>query len=121
MQELRAALAPGATREALAPPAADPPTYVPPYLAFMLSAVAALGLTRENRIPKSEVEQRLRENWAADLRAPSNAKVQAMATFLREPEDEAGGFYKPYRSSSMPPEGHLATPQGGPLKPLQHQ
>jgi hypothetical protein len=76
------------------------PIYLPPYVAFMFRVVQALGLTQERRLTKDQVMHRLREMWPADLGEPSKGKIEFMATFLRHPEDEAGGYYKPERAAN---------------------
>ena len=62
------------------------------YIAFMLETAAQLGLTRQNRTKKTIIEQWLREHWPAELGKPSRDKVASMATFLRDPKYESGGF-----------------------------
>ena len=71
--------------------------YTPPYLAFMLRATRALGLKDGIRTPKEIIEGWLRENWPDHLGTPTNRKTESMATFLRHPEDERGGYFKPNR------------------------
>ena len=64
----------------------------------MLRAVRELSPEAGNRIPKEIIENWLRENWPDELGKISKRKVVSMATFLRRPEDEKGGYFKPGRN-----------------------
>jgi len=68
--------------------------YIPPYLAFMLRAARELNLKPSTRNPKDIIEGWLRQNWPDELGEPTNRKVESMATFLRHPEDQRGGYFK---------------------------
>jgi len=68
--------------------------YAPPYLSFMIKAVAALQLSDERRLPKDEIKRWLKDNWPCDLGELSDTKLFYMATFLRHPDDEKGGHFK---------------------------
>ncbi len=68
--------------------------YIPPYVAFMLRAVREMGLQPGTRIQKETIECWLRENWPDDLGGLSKRKVESMATFLRHPADQRGGYFK---------------------------
>lgn len=90
-----------ATTPDTAPPphrSGDRSEYTPPYLAFMLHATRALGLKDGTRTPKEIIEGWLRENWPDELGKMTERKLQSMATFLRHPEDERGGTFKPGRN-----------------------
>jgi hypothetical protein len=71
--------------------------YVPPYISFMLDASEKLGLSAERRPPKDELERYLEQNWPSHLGRPSGSKLGYMSTFLRHPEDEKGGHFRPSR------------------------
>jgi hypothetical protein len=73
--------------------------YTPPYLAFMLHACQQLGLSADRRVTKQEVEAWIREHWPPALGQSSNSKVEYMSTFLRHPEDQKGGHYRPTRKT----------------------
>jgi hypothetical protein len=68
--------------------------YLPPYVDFMVRAVAALGLTADQRVPKVTIEKWIRDNWRSELGQVSDKKVSSMVTFLRRPEDGKGGNLK---------------------------
>ena len=68
--------------------------YIPPYVAFMLRAVREMGLQPGTRIQKETIEGWLRENWPDELGDLTKRKVESMATFLRHPKDERGGYFK---------------------------
>ena len=68
-----------------------PPSYIPPYMEFMLKAVTALGLSQEQRTGKSVIVDWLKENWPKDLDGKSDRMVDTMATMLRSPEHKKGG------------------------------
>ena len=68
-----------------------PPSYIPPYIQFMLKAVTALELSGDKRTDKSKIVYWLNENWPENLGTKSNHLVESMATILRRPEDKAGG------------------------------
>ena len=70
------------------------PEYTPPYVAFMLRAAREMGLEPGTRTQKDTIEGWLRENWPDELGNPTKRKVESMATFLRHPEDERGGYFK---------------------------
>ena len=70
------------------------PEYTPPYVAFMLRAAREIGLEPGTRIPKETIESWLRENWPSELGNLTKRKMESMATFLRHPEDERGGYFK---------------------------
>tara|TARA_R100000005_G_scaffold96726_1_gene86831 strand:- start:17231 stop:17896 length:666 start_codon:yes stop_codon:yes gene_type:complete len=67
------------------------PSYIPPYMQFMLEAVTALGLSQEKRTGKSVIVDWLRDNWPADLDGKSERMIESMATMLRSPEHKKGG------------------------------
>ena len=73
------------------------PDYTPPYVAFMLLAKREMGLEPNTRTPKETIEGWLRENWPDHLGESTKRKIERMATFLRHPEDERGGHFKPNR------------------------
>jgi hypothetical protein len=70
---------------------------LPPYLSFMLGAARDLGASRNRRLPKQHVVSWLEQNWPRELGSPSGGKLEYMATFLRCPEDERGGHFRPVR------------------------
>jgi hypothetical protein len=74
------------------------PSYLPPYLAFMVKAARELGLSETHRLTKEQIEDWLRIHWPADLGPASSNKIGFMATFLRDPDDQKGGHFKPVRS-----------------------
>ncbi|MDP6813461.1 MAG: hypothetical protein QF582_09650, partial [Alphaproteobacteria bacterium] len=53
-----------------------------------------MGLERGARIPKDKIEHWLRINWPDEFGSQSKRKIESMATFLRLPEDERGGYFK---------------------------
>ena len=73
------------------------PEDTPPYLAFMLRAAREMGLGPGTRTPKKTIEAWLRENWPDQLGELSERKIKNMATSLRHPKDERGGYFKPNR------------------------
>ena len=75
----------------------DRPEYTPPYLAFMHRATQEMSLQSGTRTPKKTIKVWLRENWPDQLGDPTKNKIERMATFLRHPEDELGGHFKPNR------------------------
>ena len=68
-----------------------------PYLAFMLRAAREMRLGPGTRTPKKTIEAWLRENWPDQLGELSERKIKNMATSLRYPKDERGGYFKPNR------------------------
>jgi len=76
------------------------PDYIPPYLAFMLKAAAALQLSADERRLKKEIEPWLQEHWPPEFGDVSKAKekISYMATFLRQPEDQKGGYFSSART-----------------------
>jgi hypothetical protein len=73
------------------------PEDTPPYLAFMLRAAREMGLGAGTRTPKKTIEVWLQENWPDQLGELSERKIKNMATSLRHPKDERGGYFKPNR------------------------
>ena len=73
------------------------PEYTPPYVAFMHRATQEMSLGSGTRTPKETIKFWLRENWPDQLGNPTKNKIERMATFLRHPEDERGGYFKPNR------------------------
>ena len=69
------------------------PSYIPPYVAYMLRAISALDLRADTKLTKKQIEEWLRQHWPPELGQPSGSKIEYMATFLRRPEDERGGHY----------------------------
>ncbi len=69
------------------------PSYIPPYLAYMLRAISALDLRADTKPTKKQIEDWLRQHWPPELGQPSGSKIEYMATFLRRPADERGGHY----------------------------
>lgn len=62
-----------------------------PYLAFMLRAAREIRFATGSRTPKKLIVAWLQSNWPDGLGTPTETKLDAMATFLRRPEDESGG------------------------------
>jgi hypothetical protein len=77
-----------------------PPHLSSPYFSFMVKAAAALNISEKNRRPKKQVMDWLETNWPPNLGRPSEEKVSAMATFLRHPEHEKGGYYRSGQSAN---------------------
>lgn len=73
------------------------PEQLPPYLRFMIEAAKQLGVSGSERLPKQHIISWLENNWPRGLGAPSNSKLEFMATFLRHPDDEKGGHFRPAR------------------------
>jgi hypothetical protein len=73
------------------------PSYIPPYVAYMLRAISALDLGADTKLTKKQIEDCLREHWPPELGQPSRSKIRYMATFLRRTEDERGGHYSDKR------------------------
>ena len=73
--------------------------YTPPFVNFMHRASQELGLDANTKITKEKIENWLRENWQEDLGQISNRKIEQMATFIRQPEDQKGGHFKPRRDN----------------------
>ena len=71
--------------------------YTPPYVEFMLRATREIGLEPGTRIQKRTIEDWLRDNWPGQLGKPTKRKIESMATSLRHPKDEQGGYLKPNR------------------------
>lgn len=65
-----------------------------PYLAFMLRATREISFSSTDRTPKKVIEAWLRANWPPSLGEATDSKVKGMATFLRRPDDEAGGIHR---------------------------
>ena len=85
-----------------APPGAEDrndgrPEYTPPYVEFMLRATREMGLKSGTRTPKKNIEGWLRDNWLDHLGEPTKRKIERMASSLRHPKDEQGGYLKPNR------------------------
>jgi hypothetical protein len=89
----------GIQLESTSPEEPHAQNYTPPYLAFMLQACQQLGLSANRRLTKQEIEAWIRKSWPRDLGQLSNTKVEYMSTFLRHPEDEKGGHYRPMRKT----------------------
>ncbi len=68
--------------------------YESPYLRFAREASQKLGLKEAEKVPKDHITTWLRKNWPRELGPCSNRKIDAMATFLRRPEDEKGGHFR---------------------------
>ena len=68
-----------------------------PYIKFMLRAARKMGLKPGIRTPKKTIEAWLRENWHDQLGELTERKIKHMATSLRQPKDELGGYFKPNR------------------------
>jgi hypothetical protein len=97
--ELEALLSPHPRDEQEAPAV---PTYTPPYVAFMLETVKKLGLKEDKRITKGQIEKWLESHWPTDrLGEFSKGKIEFMATFLRHPTDEKGGYFYPVRNDEQ--------------------
>lgn len=79
---------------ASATPKEERPEYTPPYLAFMLQAARQMNLNAGTRTSKENIEQWLYDNWPNELGKVAHRKVEYMATFLRHPQDEKGGYFK---------------------------
>ncbi len=56
-----------------------------------------MGLKPGTRTPKKIIEDWLRDNWPDHLGEPTKRKIEGMATSLRHPKDEQGGYLKPNR------------------------
>ena len=69
------------------------PSYIPPYVAYMLRAISALDLRADTKRTKKQIEDWLEKHWPPELGQASESKIEYMATFLRRPEDERGGHY----------------------------
>ncbi len=67
------------------------PSYIPPYMQFMLEASAVLELSSEKRTDKKVIVNWLEQNWPDGLGEKSGRMIDLMATFLRRPEDKKGG------------------------------
>jgi hypothetical protein len=80
--------------------AATASNYIPPYMEFMLRAVRELGLNPEQRVPKKRIISWLQLDWPPELGKPSDGKLNFMATFLRHPDDQSGGHFRPTRKTS---------------------
>src|SRR5215218_5100921 len=78
-----------------------PPSYLPPYIEFMLRAVSALRLAPDKRLGKAEIEGWLKDNWDASFGRPTTLKVSRMATFLRDPDQERGGLFRSSATASV--------------------
>jgi hypothetical protein len=76
---------------AIAQPANATPSYIPPYMQFMLKAVTALELSSDKRTDKKVIMNWLKQNWPADLDGKSDRMIDSMATMLRSPEHKKGG------------------------------
>jgi hypothetical protein len=76
---------------AIAQPANATPSYIPPYIQFMLQATNALELSLEKRTGKSVIVYWLKDNWPEDLDGKSDRLIDSMATLLRSPEHKKGG------------------------------
>ena len=77
----------------------DSNVYTPPFLDFMIRATQELGLDAKTKVSKELIEEWLRNNWPANLGKKSTRKVETMATLLRQPEDQKGGYFKPHRDN----------------------
>ncbi len=77
--------------------AANSIAYTPPFLDFMIRASQEMGLDANFKLPKENIESWLRENWHEGLGQISDRKIEQMATFIRQPEDQKGGYFKPRR------------------------
>jgi len=74
--------------------------YIPPFVEFMLIATSQLGLNPNARTDKETITNWLEKNWPPYLGKPTERKISTMATFLRLPEDQDGGFFRRERGSS---------------------
>jgi hypothetical protein len=74
--------------------------YIPPYVEFMLRASHELGLTPEKRMSKDEIQQWIKDHWPDNLGRLSDLKCKNITTFLRDPDDEAGGHHTPVRKKA---------------------
>jgi len=79
--------------------AAESNVHTPPFLDFMIRAANELGLEANTKVSKKSVEEWLRNNWPEDLGRVSNRKIETMATLLRQPKDQKGGFYRSRRGN----------------------
>lgn len=68
--------------------------YTPPYIEFMLEASEKLQLSGTKKISKDDILHWLTQNWPTHFGKPSDRKLEYMATFLRRPENEKGGYIK---------------------------
>ena len=91
-------LFPGASNSEQEPSQFHIPTYVSPYVEFLLLASRELNLHPDNRMPKADIEEWIKQHWPDSLGRLSDTKRQYMATFLREPSDEKGGHFQSRRS-----------------------
>lgn len=66
-------------------------SYIPPYIEFMLRAVAELKLTANQRVNKDLIKEWVDKNWPAELDGKSDRLMESMVTLLRRPEDKKGG------------------------------
>ncbi len=73
------------------------PEHTQPYLAFMIRAAREMNMEPGTRIPKKNIEDWLRGNWPDQLGESTERKIKLMATFLRYPADEQGGYFNPNR------------------------
>ena len=91
-------LFPGASNSEHQPSRFHIPTYVSPYVEFLLFASRELNLHPDNRMPKADIAEWIKEHWPDSFGKFSNSKCTYMATFLRDPSDEKGGHFHPRRS-----------------------
>ena len=63
-----------------------------PFIAFMCKAVKELQLPKA--IIKQDLEDWLRDKWPDDLGKKSDRKIAVMATYLRPPDAQRGGYFR---------------------------
>ena len=89
--QLEAALGPEEQQTTSDAPVLGDQQYIPPYMGFMLQAVAALDLSSEKRASLDDIMNWLNENWPEGLEGKSKNLVKYMATLIRRPQDKKGG------------------------------
>jgi hypothetical protein len=80
-----------------------PTQYKSPYQEYMELAVIELELAADKVTPKDQITMWLRDNWPPEFGAISEREIDKMATFLREPLDKKGGFFKGSRKKGDTP------------------
>jgi hypothetical protein len=74
-------------------PLNEPPSFIPPFIAYTLRGVKELRISEGSRTPKDQIEHWLRQNWPKEAWGrPSDKLIDTMATMMRQPEYRRGGL-----------------------------
>jgi hypothetical protein len=78
--------------------------HLSPYLRTMIAVAKRLEVSPANQPKKVSVEAEIVTTWRG-AKAPSPTQIASMATFIREPESQAGRRpHRPTRKKKSPPK-----------------